>query len=119
MVGELLEVLLLLLNLLLERKELLPLALLDGVVLEGMLTALEGVTVIPLSAKDQKRHTPIPTVVSVFRHSSFTAPGVRRCPQNGNMQHTQDLPSWAELRCRRQRKFLPRCRRHGGRKMGS
>lgn len=43
-IGELLEVLLLLLNLLLERKELLSLTLLYGVVLEGVLTALEGVT---------------------------------------------------------------------------
>lgn len=43
--GEALEVLLLLLELLLELNELLLLALADGVVLVGLLSSLEGVTV--------------------------------------------------------------------------
>lgn len=45
MLGEALEVLLLLLELLLELNELLLLALADGVVLVGLLSSLEGVTV--------------------------------------------------------------------------
>lgn len=44
MLGEALEVLLLLLELLLELNELLLLALADGVVLVGLLPSLEGVT---------------------------------------------------------------------------
>lgn len=47
MLGEALEVLLLLLELLLELNELLLLALADGVVLVGLLSSLEGVTVEP------------------------------------------------------------------------